>query len=41
MFQNTRPLRIQGVTAYYQGRPNTLFLGRYRTLEERSARTPW
>jgi len=34
------PTLVTGITAYYQGRPNTMFFGRYGTLEERVVRTP-
>ena len=37
---NISPVLDFGVTAYYQGRPNTVFLERYKTLEKRTIRTP-
>lgn len=33
------PIPVASLPAYFQGRPNTLFLSRYGTLEERTIRT--
>lgn len=38
MYDNVNPTLVNGMAAYYLGRPNTLFLDRYRTIEHRSLR---
>ena len=38
MSNTVNPIRVIGVPAYYQGRPNTSFFARYRTLEQRIVR---
>jgi hypothetical protein len=38
MLDNVSPTPVIGLPAYYQGRPNTRFLARYGTLEQRSVR---